>query len=195
MKLDILTMYKSIYNLVSEETLGNRVYAIFSTNDGKYEYITLITSKDGVKKAPCYGWSTLEKAQNFINQKIEDQKASIESAARRRKEASEGAKKFIDSLNIGDILSATWGYEATWYEFYKVIGKQGSFVLLRELKKNTTHEGCQYGWASHGIVSPSDEFYGDEIIKRKAGDGYVRINSYTYAHRWDGKAREEANWH
>lgn len=195
MRFNDLELYKSMHKVVRQEEVARRILTIFEDGKGRYEYITLITTMNGVKKGSSYGWHDLESANKYIDEQIENYKKSEENKKIRREESKEAAKKFLEGLQVGDILCSTWGYEAIWYDFYKVVGKQGSFVLLRELKKNVSHDNCQYGFASYGIVSPSDEFEGDEVIKRKAGDGCVRINSFSYAFRWDGKAREEANWH
>ena len=186
-------LISSMYEKVSEEKIGKYIFTIFKT--GENQWGTLKSSEKGVKKSPFYGWSSLEKAQDWIKEAKESQLKSDNARKEMKEAAKDGAKKFLDSLKIGDILSGTWGYEATWHEFYKVVGKQGSFVLLQEMKKKVTDDAPQYGWASHGVVTCGDEPASNEILKRKCGDGFVRICSYIFAHPWDGKAREEANWH
>lgn len=183
----------SIYPKVSEQKVGKYIYTIFK--DGENKYATLKSSEKGAKKSPLYGWSSLEKAQNWVKEEIESQLKSENTRKEMKQAAKEGAKKFLEKLKIGDILTGTWGYEATWHEFYKVVGKQGSFVLLQEMKKKITDDEPKYGWASHGVVTCGDEPASDEILKRKCGDGFVRICSYIFAHPWDGQAREEGNWH
>lgn len=186
-------LISSVYQKVSEEKIGKYTYTIFAIENGRYG--TLKSSEKGVKKSPFYGWKTLQEAQKWIKEAKESQEREDNYRKELKEAAKDGAKKFLESLKVGDILSGTWGYEATWHEFYKVVGKQGSFVLLQEMKKKVTDDEPQYGWASHGVVTCGDEPASDEILKRKCGDGFVKICSYIYAHRWDGKAREEANWH
>lgn len=195
MRYNTLELYKSMYKVVRQEEVAKRILTIFEADKGRFEYITLITSLNGVKKGSSYGWHDLERANKYIDEQVENYKANEESDRRRREERKESAKKFLEGLQVGDILCSTWGYEAIWYDFYKVVGKQGSFVLLRELAKTHDFDKASYGPCSYGVASPTDEFASDEIIRRKAGDGCVRINSFSYAFKWDGVAREEANWH
>ena len=183
--------------MVHQETAYRRVLSIFKTNGAaRYPFVTLITTEKGNKKDTPYGWETMEKAKEYIDKRAANYRAN-EASDIARKEASKkaAAKEFLDNLKEGDILCSMWGYEAQWYDFYKVVGKQGSFVLLRELKKTHSQEDCKYGWASYGYAAPTDEFESDQILKRKVKDHYVEINSYATAHLWDGVPREEANWH
>ena len=195
--MNFLEIYTAMYKVHQQETYGKEVFTIFDLEDKdpRYKYLALVTSDKGVKHGECYGFRTLDYAQNYINDKIDRAKARDERRAQNREADKQGAKKFLDELKEGDILCSTWGYEAIWYDFYKVVGKQGSFVLLRELAKDHDFENTSYGMCSYGVASPTDSFANDEIIKRKACNGYVRINSYASATRWDGKPREEGCWH
>lgn len=197
MSINYLDLYKSIYKVLEEYHESKKVFLIMETQSqiAYQKYITIITSEKGVRKSGLYGWSSFEKAKEWIEKQREYEKRHLANVEELKKKRKEGAVKFLESLKEGDILEASWGYEAIWYDYYKVIGKQGSFVLLKEMQKNRTMEGCKYGYESHGIVSCADEFLNDDIIKRKADDGFIKINSYTTSHLWDGKAREEANWH
>lgn len=194
--LNYLELYQSMYQVVHQERAYGRILTIFKNEAvGRHPFITLITSEKGVKKDTIYGWDELEEAREYIQKKADNLRANEISDKLRKEERKIASQHFLEGLKVGDILCATWGYEAVWYDFYKVVGKQGSYVLLRELKKTRNFDGCSYDWASHGVVAPTDEFENDEVLKRKARDGYVSINSYASAFPWDGVAREEANWH
>lgn len=192
----MLQLYNSMYDMVEQVNQGKMIFSIFNNPKSEsYKYLTLITSDKGVKKGSIYGWSTLEKAKNYIKTKIDNYSSLLQHRIEMREKAKEQSKQFADSLQVGDILVASWGYEALWYDFYKVVDKKGQYVYLVEMNQNISYEGCIYGCCSEGIVSCGDTPKTGEIIRRKINDGYVKITSYAFAKRWDGKAREQGNWH
>ena len=196
MKYNTLELYKSMYDVVEQVVQDKMIFTIFdSSKTGRFPFVTLVCTDKGVKKGAIYGWRDLERAKEYIKEKLDNYIANLKHKAELKEQRKEEAKVFAESLQVGDILEASWGYEAVWFDFYKVVDKKGQFVYLQEMNKNVTYEGCKYGCCSEGIVSCGDTPKNNEIIKRKISGNYVKINSYTYASLWDGKAREEGNWH
>lgn len=86
-------------------------------------------------------------------------------------------------VKIGDILVASWGYDATWQDFYEVIATTPSQVKVRELKK-------EYLQAVNGdriMVRPLPGVYTDtDTITRKVkeygpGTYYVKVRDHALA--------------
>jgi hypothetical protein len=91
-------------------------------------------------------------------------------AERRAERKAEMAKPH--DLNVGDVLSASWGYDQTncnFFEVIRVIGKRT--VEIREIGKEKDYAGSM-----HGVCVPRKGHYIDEpMIKRVNVDGSVKI--------------------
>lgn len=84
---------------------------------------------------------------------------------------------------VGDILESIWGYDATFYDYYKVVGVTPKTVKLVKLVKKVG-----YGSASSVVeVSPTEEVVGEVFSRKVKGSGYVAISNYEWASSWDGK--------
>ena len=66
--------------------------------------------------------------------------------------------------SVGDIVYGVWGYDATFYEFYKVISFQGEFAKFQKVEKwNVVHEEK---WPSSVQVVPGSEPIGKPIRRK-----------------------------
>jgi hypothetical protein len=87
---------------------------------------------------------------------------------------------------IGDIVDCNWGYDQTNVDFYQVVELNGkTMVTLRPIEKRTNE--------NQRVVPIADKFCG-EPFRRKVtpgwqGDGWISINTFSGASRWDGKER------
>lgn len=91
-------------------------------------------------------------------------------------------------LEVGHILSASWGYDQTNIDWYQVTALIGStMVELRPIATNTT---AVTGWASGQCFPVADQFTGPAIRRRAKGDG-VRVDDCRFATLWNGRAQ---NW-
>lgn len=196
MQLNFYELYKQSCEEVVLKQEGKLKWSVFDTKRNAYlRYVTLVTNEKGYKKDTIYGWSSVEKAEEWINKSMDNYYQRQVQKAEMKAERKRLAEEFREKLKIGDILSGEWGYEACFYEFYEVIGKQGSYVLLKELNKERRFDDLKYGACSEGIVKAGEGYASDTILKRKIGDGCVKINSYLSVSPWDGREHEEANWH
>lgn len=189
-------IYANMYEEVIHREQSKYIWSVFDSKKDNYlRFITLISDAKGHKKGTVFGWSSLEKAENWVKNSMDNayqQEIAKEQLKFERKKRTE---EFNNSLKIGDILSGCWGYEAQFWEFYEVVGKQKSFVLLRELTKERRFDDIKYGACSECIVKAGKDYASEEVLKRKIKDGYVEINSYLSVSPWDGREHEEANWH
>ena len=183
-------------NAVFSEKVGTRTYWVFESG-GRYPFTTLITSKIGNKDGGYYGWSTKEKALEYIKEKVQEAKNSIVRKLERKKENSNLAQKKFDEIEIGEIYVSSWGYEAVWYEFYQVVDKKSGWVYLQKLGKDVSYDNANYGYCSEGCVKPNEKKDG-EIIKRKVtAYGFKGGASFEYCcSKYNpNKTYEEGNWH
>jgi len=88
---------------------------------------------------------------------------------------------------IGDILHSSWGYDATWHDFYEVVRVTKTQVTVRKLRTKPSHEE---GQRIRLEVLPDDHNQDGDTITRKfksfssdpaVNRYYISINSYAMA--------------
>lgn len=99
-----------------------------------------------------------------------------------------GYKKIgnLDEINKGDILVSHWGYDQTNVDFYYVVKKTGLGVSLIPMGEKIV----EYKDMSGRVVPGEPNFTSKPInrkIKKYTGGVYVRINSFSYARKWNGQ--------
>lgn len=95
----------------------------------------------------------------------------------------------MESLTApGNILVSSWGYDQTNADFYEIVGRTSSMVLIREIDKKVVSQTE----TSARVVPVPGKFIGP-VMKKKPTPGFrpntirVNINSYSGASTWDGK--------
>lgn len=129
---------------------------------------------------------------NDINR--QDRRKAEDQAAKAlvRKQIKEKAS---DLVKVGDIFYSSWGYEQTNIDFYQIVDVNGVYAVLAELcQERETPEGYA---SDSGTCIPIPGKYLDRKQLRKKIQAYKRddgsfcvsfkIESYAYAHKWDGK--------
>lgn len=88
-------------------------------------------------------------------------------------------------LEVGDILSSSWGYDQTNVDFYQVVGLVGNkSVSIRKIAAaDATDQDGFDGYGDRGMCVPSkDHFIGEAMTKRVGETGMsVKITSYSSA--------------
>lgn len=126
-----------------------------------------------------YAYKDAERREKSIQTFFDGVRAS-ETATRERRVERTAAPRGAD---VGDILSASWGYDQTNVNFYQIIKLVGKFtVVIREVGSKHTDD-------SHVVASP-DSFIGDEKRIRLA-NGSGKVGSSQYVSVWDGKPAYE----
>ncbi|QIT20016.1 hypothetical protein [Acinetobacter pittii] len=123
-----------------------------------------------------YRYKSMERIKEVVKNSIDSEVRYYNQKQEYKAQAAAATKKFRDELQVGDILSTSWGYEQTNVEFYQVIEKKGAKCTLREIARRVHHTQ----WAA-GEVSPKpNEFIGEEFT-RKIMNNYVKIHSSANA--------------
>lgn len=95
------------------------------------------------------------------------------------------------TLEVGDILDSSWGYDQTNIDFYQVTEVTGkNTVKVREIGK-TREESDHYTYEN---VSASKGHFleqAKEMTKRVNGSNGIKISSFQYATPWDGKSKNQ----
>ncbi len=145
---------------------------IFFEKDSKYMVKTW-TDK-AIKPTSFYYFKTEEDRLKYATQWVDTiNKKNIEKQAKRDKK-----KLFKHTLEIGDILSSSWGHEQTNTDFYAVVAKTEKTVTIRQLQQTSTYTGHDYGHT----LPVKDAFYGNHTITKKVQEGnWIRLTSYSSA--------------
>jgi hypothetical protein len=114
----------------------------------------------------------------------ETTEARLEGIAR-MKERMEAKKTWRHKYQVGDILYSSWGYDQTNVDFYEVTAVQDKSIVIREISSKLVGDDR--------VVALPGRFEGAPMrkIPQGRGDdvGSVKLNSFSYAHKWDGKPK------
>lgn len=95
-------------------------------------------------------------------------------------------------IELGAILVSSWGYEQTNVDFYVVVEMTAKMVKMLPLKRTSRQEDGYSSMAGTTKATQEANFRA-EIVKRKIkADNWVKIESYSHAHLWDGKKQYES---
>lgn len=115
--------------------------------------------------------------------------ASLPSDHPVRKEIIAALVPDMESLTApGQILASNWGYDQSNVDFYEIVGRTSSMVLIREIEKKVVSQTE----TSARVVPVPGKFIGP-VMKKKPAPGFrpntirVNITSYSGASTWDGK--------
>jgi hypothetical protein len=134
------------------------------------------------------------------DKKIEDWLAGLESWSESKKERR-ATNSQPTSLEIGDILHGSWGYDQTQCDYFQVVGKKGKRgVYVRKIAAKTV-EGSQ-GYMSDSRLPVKDSFLNSittfhiatgDTIRYDPGEYYERDypgsgekDRHYSASKWDG---------
>jgi hypothetical protein len=128
-----------------------------------------------------YRFSNDANRQDRINGLIDERtKSTVRDLAFRNKYKAESA-----SIQVGDVLCSSWGYEQTNIDFYQVIERIGkATVVIREIAEDRT-----YDHSMSGTCMPVLNQFVGEAMKKRIGDFGVKINSCSTASKWDGGSK------
>jgi hypothetical protein len=109
----------------------------------------------------------------------EEDGIEADKAIRKAEKKAESAKPH--TLNVGDVLRSSWGYDQTNIDYYQVTALIGSrMVEIRKIGAMSEITGRDQG----NCVPEKNTFVGDVMRKRVGLDGRsVRIESFAHAYK------------
>ena len=114
--------------------------------------------------------------------------------AQRRKARAEYQPK----AKISDIFIHSWGYEASFYDFYQVVALKGRRATLQPLTKVRDLSERPSGYNSYGYVKPGDADKDKKPIVKMLSDGGFGDTfnmPFGVVEPWNGRSYEEYNNH
>lgn len=102
-----------------------------------------------------------------------------------KEEHAAARKAFKSSLQVGDILVASWGYDQTNVEYYEVVAlKSAKTIFVRKIASSLEGTGNMCG----RTLPIKGRYLSEPVLKRVAQGNRVRIDDVRRAYPWDGKA-------
>lgn len=127
-----------------------------------------------------YRFKSNEQRDSYINKWIDNLKGKQQN-----KLAMKQTRNQPHTLQIGDIMIHSWGYEQTNVDFYQVISKTEKTVKLQAIGQQVV-KGSE-GFMCCNVIPIKNNFVNDKIITKKADkDNYVSME-FGCMLKWDGK--------
>jgi hypothetical protein len=121
--------------------------------------------------------------QTQIDETVRNYKAINQRKMERRQERTD----YKHSFQVGDILVSSWGYDQTNIDYYEVIAVGDKTVSIREIDSKVVGDDE----TSFRVAPAAGHYKGPAMVKKPLPSGSVKITSYAYAHKWDGRPRSE----
>ena len=125
-----------------------------------------------------YRFSSEERMVQYCENHIKDLLEVAKIKAERKAKRAADRKAAVETVAVGDIFVASWGWEQTNIDAYQVVAKKGATVELREIGLRTV-EGSE-SFMSDRVVPVKDAFIGESFKKRITGRG-INIDDVRYA--------------
>lgn len=139
----------------------------------------------GTAGKPTFHYRHKDEAQRAATLAREVHSAKLTMECRAKMKAS---RKNTGTLEVGQVLYSSWGYDQTNIDFYEVKAVSGSMVTLQKLAAEVEETGFM-----SGNTKPILGQYAGEPIRRKLqgydGKPHVKIESYASAWPWDGRPK------
>lgn len=97
------------------------------------------------------------------------------------------------NVNINDIFVCSWGYDQTNIDYYKVLEVKNKSVVIAEVGQSREYTGNMQG----KCVPITNDVVGKPLTKRiqSYGDSVsLKINSFSWAYKWDGRVNHFTEW-
>lgn len=121
--------------------------------------------------------------------------ANIRGHEQRVRDNRQKRREFRHTLQIGNVLDSSWGYEQTNVDFYQVVATTEHTVTVRPLKQTRVPgSGLSHGMAQYVMPIP-DEFLGEKSYTCRVRPGNSITVDGHYADLWDGNHKYSSWYH
>ena len=147
------------------------------------KYTAMVFAGKRSKYDKYYGFKTAEKRDEYVKQYFEDIAASYEAKKKYAEKKKAMAAENQDKYEVGKILYSLWGYDQTNIDFYQIVKKTKSMIVIHKIGK----EFLDTKYASEDLVMPVKDYFIGKEMKKKVGPYGVTLNTYANASLWDGQ--------
>lgn len=146
-------------------------------HDGRY-FVGIGYRGKALRSAWALRFSTEQQRSDYVESWVRQLKLDAEIAAQRKRK---------HTLEVGNVLHASFGYEMTTCHFYEVVAVRGASVDLRQIMSEQVSGDT---WSGHLMPRPGKYHAGKTVIrKRPDGENCVKLESYKIARPWDGQRK------
>lgn len=97
-----------------------------------------------------------------------------------------------ERLVVGEILSSSWGYEQTNWDFYQIVKVSDKNIWIQEI--DVESKSCSY--MSYEVRPIKDKFKKESKVIRKIIKDYIKLNDFQYLdHYNNGDVLLETNYY
>jgi hypothetical protein len=179
-EINIFNFFNSKENAQVEEYKNLKIVR-YTKGD---RFLVAIWANKQMKPYRHFYFTAIEKREKYID----DTKVIADRNEVRIARIKAEKKAFKPELNIGDIYASSWGYEQTNVNFYQVVEVKGKCtIVLREIAQDYI-KGTE-GNMSCKVTARKDDFVNNELIQKRVTKTGVKLASYQYAYKWDGKPK------
>jgi hypothetical protein len=168
-------------NLQEVDNEGAEV-AIYTYDSGNGKPAAIGFKRKQSKSYFHYTFRTEDQRKEYIEKEIKENKGISDW----KNERKEQRKNFKHDFKEGDILYSSWGYDQTNIDWYQVVGVTDKGIKIREIGGEDVDD-------SH-VVPIKDHFVGPSMTKLVTPNGSIKIKSFAYAQKWDGKPKYRTPW-
>lgn len=143
-------------------------------------------NRDGRPAAWAYRGRAIKPAWRYMfrsdaerTKMVESFIRSIASRVEHKAKALAERRAFRHTLQVGDVLVSSWGYDQTNIDYYQVTRRTAKTVSIRPIAGD---RGSNDGWTGDCVPKPG-RFTGPESQHKVTPQNSVRIASYAYAHK------------
>ncbi len=177
---------------VSEKSLNYTVYTWDEKHSSNYQYLVYFT-KNGKRISYNMYTSAMERDGRLFAL-LSEAEDHIKTIKERKQRETKRKEEMINSVKIGDIFVSSWGYDQTNVDAYQVIEKKSKTLVLAEIRLAQVSGTESY--MSCRVVPVKDAFIDKNItIKKLISFNGIKISSYNWASKWDGKSSYYNSWY
>lgn len=129
-------------------------------------------------KAVKCEWSYYFGSEQRRAARVQEFIASVAASVAHKAKRQAERKAFQHTLQVGDVLESSWGYDQTNIDYYQVTRRSKKCVWVRPIKQSRDG-GDMIG----DCVPLPGQFSGAETRHTVTTNNSVRIASYAYAHK------------
>lgn len=188
MKKPINRYIPSNYRKVTYE--GTDCVAYVGENDDRTQFYAILYKSKAKNHSGHYRYKSEESRNKSLVRWFD---AQIDHK-NRVKEQQKKRNSYEHTLELGEILVSTWGYDQTNVDFYQVVEiNSKKTVTIRKIASEAI-KSAEMPWAQAKVVPCRGQFVGQPMKKRVAEGDHVKLTSYSWAGRWDFNAVHETSY-
>lgn len=134
-----------------------------------------------------YRYSTEASAQRAMMDYFKERQGAFKYEQEQRAKRSTPT-----SLQVGTVLTGSWGYDQTNVEAWQVVEIVGKVTV--KIRKVALHTTKATGDMSEMVIPCPDQFVDDKVLLKRVRDGNIVGHDYCALYVWDGKPQHQSHY-